>query len=55
MLLPAWLASTVQVPAASSARVVPLTLHTALVLDANVTVKPDVAVATSATGALPSV
>ena len=53
--LPAWLALTVQVPAASSVNTVPLTLHTLWVVDSNNTGKPEVAVASSGAGALPSV
>jgi hypothetical protein len=50
---PAWLATTVQVPAAASDKVVPLTVHTAGVVEANATVKPEVAVASSGAGAVP--
>ena len=52
---PAWRATTVQVPAATRVRVVPLTVQTAGVLDSKVTTSPDVALATSATGAAPRV
>ena len=54
-MLPAWVAVTVQVPRASSASAVPLTVQTAGVLDSNATAKLEVAVATSAPGAVPSV
>jgi hypothetical protein len=50
---PAWLATTVQVPAAASDKVVPLTVHTAGVVEANATVKPEVEVATSGAGGVP--
>ena len=53
--MPAWLALTVQVPAASSVNTVPLTLHTLWVVDSNNTGKPEVAVASKAAGTLPSV
>jgi hypothetical protein len=53
--LPGWLAVTVQVPAATSVMLVPLTVHTLGVVDANVTVKPDDAVADSAGGVVPTV
>jgi len=53
--LPDWLAVTVQVPAASNDRVVPLTLQTAGVVEANVTVNPAEDVATKVGGATPMV
>ena len=55
VLLPAWLALTVQVPTAASVSVEPLTVHTPGVADANNTVRPDVELATSAGGAVPRV
>ena len=55
MLLPAWLALIVQLPAVSSVRVVPLVVQTPVVVDTNDTVRPEEAVATSAAGAVPSV
>lgn len=55
VLLPAWLASMLQVPAATSVRVVPLTLHTPGVVDVSVTVRPEVALATRALGVSPKV
>ena len=53
--LPAWLASTVQLPAVCKFSVVPTTVHTAGVLEASNTVKPEVALATKGPGATPSV
>ena len=53
--LPDWLAVTVQVPGATSAMLVPLTLQTPGVVDANVTVKPDDAVADKAGCVTPTV
>lgn len=53
--MPGWLASTMQVPAATSVSVLPLTMHTAGVVDANNTVSPEVELATSAGGAVPRV
>ena len=47
---PAWLASIVQVPAVSSVTVLPLTEHTLDVCEAQVTVRPDDAVAPNVTG-----
>ena len=55
VLLPAWLAVTVQLPAVSSVSVVPLSVQTAAVDDANDTVKPVLAVATRAGAATPRV
>lgn len=55
MALPAWLAATVQLPAATKVRAVPLTVHTAGVLDANVAGRPELAFAIKAAGAVPSV
>lgn len=53
--MPAWLASTVQVPAAASIRVVPLTVQMLGVVETNATVRPLDAVATSAGGVCPKV
>lgn len=49
---PAWLAATVQLPLVSSDRVVPVTLQTLGVVEANDTGRPEEAVATRATGAM---
>ena len=53
--MPAWLAVTLQVPTASSVSVLPLTVQTAGVVEANATASPELDVATSAAGALPRV
>ena len=55
LLLPAWLASSVQVPAATSAKLVPPTVQTPGVAEAKLTTRPDVALATKGAGAVPSV
>ena len=55
MLLPAWLAATLQLPTASSVRVVPLAVQTPDVVDANATASPDVDVAASGAGTTPKV
>lgn len=55
VLLPACVAVTVQLPAVSSVRVVPLTVHTAGVVDASVTGRPVLALATRAGAATPRV
>ena len=55
MPLPAWLASTVQAPGATKVSVVPLTVQTLAVVEAKETGKPELAVAESAGGALPTV
>lgn len=55
LALPAWLADTVQEPAATRVSVVPLTVQTPGVVDARVTGKPELAVATRAAGVLPKV
>lgn len=55
VVLPAWLALTVQVPLLSSDKTVPLTVHTAGVLLVKVTTSPELALATSAGGVLPRV
>lgn len=55
MPLPACEAVTIQVPAPTSVNVLPLTVQTEAVLDANCTVSPEVAVAESAAGVLPMV
>ena len=54
-VLPAWVALMLQPPTATSTNVLPLTVHTAGVVDAKPTTRPDVDVATSAAGALPRV
>ena len=53
--MPAWLASTVHAPAATNVSVVPLTVHTLLVVDAKDTGRPELAVADSAGDAVPTV
>lgn len=53
--MPAWLASTLHAPAATSVKVVPLTVQTLLVVDANETGSPELAVADSAGDAVPTV
>lgn len=55
MLLPACDAVMVHVPAETSVSVVPLTVQTGVVVDANCTLRPDVAVAESAGGVTPIV
>ena len=55
VLLPGWLAVMVQLPADTSVSVVPDTVHTPSVDDAKLTVRPELAVATSADGATPKV
>ena len=55
LLLPAWLATIVQLPGETSVSVLPTTVHTGVVVDANDTVRPEVAVATSEGGAVPIV
>ena len=52
---PAWLASMMQVPAATSVSVLPLTVQVLGVVEAKDTGRPDVAVATSEGGGEPSV
>ena len=54
-VLPAWLAVTEQMPAPTTVRTVPLTVHTDGVVDAKLTLRPEVAVATSVSGATPKV
>lgn len=53
--LPAWLAATSQLPAASRVSVVPLAVQMLGVVEAKATVKPDVEVATKGAGATPKV
>jgi hypothetical protein len=53
LLLPAWTASTVQVPAPISVNALPLTVHTLVVVETNDTVRPELAVATRAGAAAP--
>ena len=55
LALPGWLASTVQVPAATSVNVVPLTVHTVGVVEPKTTTRPEVELAVRAVGADPSV
>ena len=56
VLLPAWLAVMVQVPTATSVRLLPLTVQTLVVAGtAKLTGRPEVALATSDCGGLPSV
>ena len=55
MLLPAWLASMMQVPAATSVSVVPLAEQVLGVVEAKLTGRPELELATNAAGALPSV
>ena len=50
VLLPAWLAWIVQLPAAVNVAVVPETVHTLVVCEVKLTVNPDVAVAESVSG-----
>ena len=52
--LPAWVAWIVQVPTATSVTVVPETLHTAVVCELKATVRPELAVAPTVDGAVPS-
>ena len=53
--MPVWLALIAQVPAATSDSVLPLTLHTAGVVETRLTGKPELALATKAAGTVPSV
>jgi hypothetical protein len=55
LALPACAALTVQVPALTKVKVLPLTVHTLGVLEEKATTKPDVAVAIRAAGAVPRV
>jgi len=55
VLLPAWLASMMQVPAATRVNVLPLTVQMLGVVDAKLTVRPELAVATSTGGTVPKV
>ena len=55
MKLPACEAVMVQLPAPTSVSVLPLTVQTEEVVEANCTVRPEVAVAESAPGVLPIV
>ena len=54
-MLPDCVAVTVQMPAAKSVTVVPLTVHTEGVVDANCTARPDVEVAARVGGVTPIV
>lgn len=53
--MPVCEAVMVQLPADTSASAVPLTVHTEAVLEANCTVRPEVAVAERAAGVVPMV
>lgn len=53
MVLPAWLALMVQDPALTSVSVVPLTVHTLVVVEASVTTRPELDEATKAGVAVP--
>ena len=53
MELPTWLAVREHVPTATMVTMFPATVQTAWVVEANVTVRPDVAVAVTATGVAP--
>ena len=55
VLLPAWLASTMHVPAATKVSVLPLTVQVLGVVEAKFTAKPELEVATNGAGAVPSV
>ena len=55
LALPAWLAVMLQVPAATSVTVLPLTVQTLAVFDVKLTARPELAVATSAGAAVPRV
>ena len=55
MVLPAWVALMEQVPAVSSLMVLTLTVQTAGVVLASVTVRPELAVAATVNGATPKV
>ena len=55
VLLPAWLASTMHVPTATRVSVLPLTVQVLGVVDAKLTTRLELAVATNANGAVPSV
>jgi hypothetical protein len=50
VVLPAWLALIVQVPVVRNVAVVPDTVHTAVVAETKVTVKPELAVAERVSG-----
>ena len=53
--MPPWLASTVQVPRATSVNVLPLTVQMPVVVEAKLTARPELALAAKAGGAVPSV
>ena len=55
MLLPGCVAVSVQVPASTRVSVVPPTVHTEGVLEANCTARPELAVADKAAGVTPIV
>lgn len=54
LALPDWLALTVQLPTLTKVSVVPLTVQTAGVVDANVIARPELAVALKAAGVTPN-
>ena len=54
-LLPAWLALMLQLPTATNVSVLPLTVHTLGVVEAKLTARPELALATSAGGMVPRV
>ncbi len=53
LAFPAWLAVIVQVPSPTTVTVATLTVQADIVLDANVTVRPELAVALTVNGAMP--
>ena len=53
--MPAWLAATVQVPAATIVTVLPETVHTPVVVELKLTGRPELAVAPTVNGASPKV
>ena len=55
MALPAWLALMVQVPGATRVSVLPLTVQMPVVVEVKLTARPELAVAASAGGAVPTV
>ena len=55
MALPAWLALMVQVPAANSVRVLPLTVHMPVVVEVKLTGRFELATAVSGGGVMPKV
>src|ERR1035438_1515057 len=55
LVLPAWVAWMVQIPAATSVTVAPDVVHTARVVEAKLTARPEEAVALTVNGAAPNV